>query len=154
METSICEWPLNGSYWEKPQIIDFSSLKDSSLDQFWRAPTQADMGNFWAKKPCEDFIYFLRFIFEIFHFKEMSKDVWIEYGLQCRAIGSFFMVGVLRKNRKKHWLKRPKEVPQKSKFGPKYKWFEISYCNSFFRNIILGVCNFFIFVHMFQWTSS
>ena len=26
-----------------------------------------------------------------------------------------------KKNKKKHWLKRPKAVPQKSKFGPKYK---------------------------------
>ena len=31
------------------------------------------------------------------------------------------------KLKKKHWLKRPKAVPQKLKLGPKYKWFKISY---------------------------
>ena len=33
---------------------------------------------------------------------------------------------------KKHWLKCPKAVPNKTKFGPKYKWFKISYLKFFF----------------------
>ena len=42
------------------------------------------------------------------------------------------MVGQRRKFEKKHWLKRPKAVPQKTKFGPKHKWFKISYLEFFF----------------------
>ena len=30
-------------------------------------------------------------------------------------------VGRRKKIIKKHWLKRPKAIPQKTKFGPKYK---------------------------------
>ena len=37
-----------------------------------------------------------------------------------------------RKRKKKLWLKRPKAVPQKTKLGPKYKWFKISYLQFFF----------------------
>ena len=37
------------------------------------------------------------------------------------------MVDQGQKILKKHWLKRPKAMPQKSKLGPKYKWFKISY---------------------------
>ena len=54
------------------------------------------------------------------------------YLSRYRAIGSFFMIGVLSKNvshhdwpatkiNKKHWLKRFKAVPHKTKFEPEYK---------------------------------
>ena len=33
---------------------------------------------------------------------------------------------------KKHWLKRPKAVPPKMKFAPKYKWFKILDVEFFF----------------------
>ena len=50
-----------------------------------------------------------------------------------------------------HWLKRPKAVPQKTKFGPKYKGFKISYLQFlfwkyYFRHTTL--------VYTFQWTPS
>ena len=68
-----------------------------------------------------------------------------------RAVGSFFKVGVgggaggaeqkLRPpwladsgKLKKNWVKRPKAVPQKRKFGP-----NVILCNSFFGNIISGI---------------
>ena len=70
--------------------------------------------------------------------------------MQCliRAVGTFFMVGGWvkitatmvgrrRKIKKKHWLKRPKAIPQKTKFGPKYKWFKISYLSFFFWKYVL-----------------
>ena len=57
-----------------------------------------------------------------------------------RAVGSFFI-----------FYSSP---PQKTKFGPKCKWFKISFCNSFFENNISDIYNFFIFVQTFQWTSS
>ena len=50
------------------------------------------------------------------------------------------------KKKKKRWLKRPKAVSQKTKFGPKYKWFKNSYLKLFFW--------IFIFIHKVQWTSS
>ena len=84
-----------------------------------------------------------------------------------RAIGSFFMVGGgelsknvshhgsrTTKNKKNNRLKHLKAVPQKTKLGPKYKWFKISHLESFFENITVIQYNFFIFVHTFLWTSS
>ena len=67
-----------------------------------------------------------------------------------RAVGSFFMVeggGGVSENgghhgwprTKKNWLKHPKAVRQKTKLGPKYKWFISHICNSFFENIFSGV---------------
>ena len=47
------------------------------------------------------------------------------------------MVGRRQKIYKKHWLKRPKAVP-KTKFGPKYKWFKISYLELFFWKYYYG----------------
>ena len=47
-------------------------------------------------------------------------------------------VGRRKKKIKKHWLKRPKAIPQKTKFGPKYKWFEISYLEFFFWKYYFG----------------
>ena len=45
----------------------------------------------------------------------------------------------------KHWLKRRKAVPQKTNFGPKYKWFKISYLEFFFfENIISSIKFFYI----------
>ena len=42
------------------------------------------------------------------------------------------MVGQQRKiTKKKHWLERPKAVPPKTKFGPEYKCFKISYLTLF-----------------------
>ena len=52
----------------------------------------------------------------------------------------------IEKKKKKRWLKRPKAVSQKTKFGPKYKWFKNSYLKLFFW--------IFIFIHKVQWTSS
>ena len=40
--------------------------------------------------------------------------------------------------KKKHWLKRPKAVPQKTKFGPKFKWFKISYLKLLFWKYFFG----------------
>ena len=37
------------------------------------------------------------------------------------------MVERRRKLKKKHWLKRPKAGPQRTKLGPKYKLFKVSY---------------------------
>ena len=59
------------------------------------------------------------------------------------------MVDRHQKIKKKHWLKRPKEVPLKKNFGPKYKGFKISYLE--FR-ILFRAYNFFIFAHTLQWT--
>ena len=43
------------------------------------------------------------------------------------------MVTLRRKIKREHWLKHPsKAVPQKTKFGPKYKWFKISYLELFY----------------------
>ena len=63
------------------------------------------------------------------------------------------MVDQLLKILKKHWLKSPKAVPQKTKFGPKYNDSKCHIWNLFFENIILGI-QVFIFVHTLQWTSS
>ena len=42
------------------------------------------------------------------------------------------MVGQQGKiKKKKHWLERPKAVPRKTKFGPEYKCFKISYLTLF-----------------------
>ena len=40
--------------------------------------------------------------------------------------------------KKKQWLKRLNAVHQKTKFGPKYKWFKISYLKSFFWKYFFG----------------
>ena len=48
--------------------------------------------------------------------------------------------------KKKNWPKRPKAVPQKSKFGQKYKWFKNSSLEFFFRKYYFGhaifLCSF------------
>ena len=44
--------------------------------------------------------------------------------------------------KKKHWLKRLNAVHQKTKFGPKYKWFKISYLKSFFWKYFFGHTTF------------
>ena len=54
----------------------------------------------------------------------------------------------------KHWLKRPKATLHKTKFGPKYKWFKISYLEFFFWKYFFGHTTFFIFVHTFQWAYN
>ena len=41
---------------------------------------------------------------------------------------------------KKHWLKLPKVVPHKTKFGPNYKWFNISYLEFFFSKYCFYIC--------------
>ena len=61
------------------------------------------------------------------------------------------MVGWRQKNFKKHWLKQPKSVGKKTKFGQKHDSNLISgtlFLKIFFR------AYFFIFVQTFQWTSS
>ena len=42
------------------------------------------------------------------------------------------MVGRRLKIKIKQWLKRPKAVPKKTKFGPKYKLFKITYLEFLF----------------------
>ena len=54
----------------------------------------------------------------------------------------------MMKNQNKYWLKQPKAVPKKTKFGSKYKWFKISYLNSFSENVILVVQVFYIHPHV------
>ena len=52
------------------------------------------------------------------------------------------MVGRRPKIKIKQWLKRPKAVPKKTKFGPKYKFINYSKShiwNSFFGNIISDI---------------
>ena len=73
-----------------------------------------------------------------------------------KAVGNFFMVGgvsrtsthhgwqTTKKLKKKHWLKRPKAVLQKTKFGPNYKWFRIPY-SEFFLKILFLAYNFYIY---------
>ena len=73
-----------------------------------------------------------------------------------RAVGSSFMVGAGRwgwgwvmvsrqlKIKRKHWLKHPKAVPQKTKFVPKYR----CYWKYYFWHTT------FTLIHMFQRTSS
>ena len=46
-------------------------------------------------------------------------------------------------NKKKAWLKHPKAVPQKTKFGHQYKWFKISHLKFFFMKILFRVYIFF-----------
>ena len=53
-----------------------------------------------------------------------------------------------KKLEKKHWLKRAEAVLQKTKFGPKYKWFKVSYLEFFFWIYILQAYNFFIRPHV------
>ena len=48
----------------------------------------------------------------------------------------------------------PKALPQKSKVGPKYKWFKTSYLQLFFWKYYFECTISFIFVRTFQWTSS
>ena len=77
-----------------------------------------------------------------------------------RALGSLFMVcggggswikmsatmiGRLRKIKKEHLLKRPKAVSKNTKFGPKYKWFKISYLECFFWKFHFGHTTFLYF---------
>ena len=54
------------------------------------------------------------------------------------------MVCWQRKMKKKHWLKRPKAVPEKTKFRPKYKWFKTSYLEFFFKKYYFGHTTFYI----------
>ena len=74
-----------------------------------------------------------------------------------RVIGNFLMVRGWRRwkiaKKTKHWLKRPKTVHQKTKFGSKYKWFRTSYLKFVFSKIFFRAYNFSTFVYMFQWTS-
>ena len=58
---------------------------------------------------------------------------------------------IKKKKKKKHWLKRTKAVPKKTKLGPEYKWFKISYLQFFFWKYYFGRT---ILVRTFQWTSS
>ena len=44
--------------------------------------------------------------------------------------------------KKRHWLKCPNAVPQKAKFGPKYKWFKISSLEFFFWKYYFGHTTF------------
>ena len=79
-------------------------------------------------------------IFAAYSFRIQSQD---------RVVGSFSMVGECKcwppwltenEKLKNHWLKRPKAVPKKRKFGQKYKWFKISHLDFFFfENIISGI---------------
>ena len=50
--------------------------------------------------------------------------------------------------KKKHQLKRPKAVLQKTEFGPKCKYSTSHICNSFFENIISGIQLFYIRPHV------
>ena len=50
--------------------------------------------------------------------------------------------------KKKRWLKRPKAVPQKTKFGPKYKLFKISYLKLFFWKYFFEHKTFYIRPHV------
>ena len=43
------------------------------------------------------------------------------------------------KNKKKHWLKPPRAVPQKTKFGPNINDSKSHICNSYFENITSGI---------------
>ena len=45
---------------------------------------------------------------------------------------------MLKNWKKKKWLKLPKAVPPKKKFGPKYKLFKISYLKLFFWKNFFG----------------
>ena len=94
---------------------------------------------------------------------------WLLSNATChrrhRAVGSSFIVGggrwgwgwVMvsrqRKIKRKHWLKHPKAVPQKTKFGPKYRWFKISYLELFNWKYYLWHTTFTL-IDMFQRTSS
>ena len=51
--------------------------------------------------------------------------------------------GWLTTGKKKHWLKRPKAVPQKMKFRPKYKSFKISSLELFFWKYYFGFTTFY-----------
>ena len=62
------------------------------------------------------------------------------------------MVGRLEKiKKKKHWLKLPLAVSQKTKFEPDYKWFNSSHLEFFFRKYYFGHTTF---LRTFQGTSS
>ena len=64
------------------------------------------------------------------------------------------MFGLRQKVKKKHWLKHPKALLQKMKFGPKHKRFEVSYFGILFLKILFRAYNFFISIHPFRWTTS
>ena len=49
------------------------------------------------------------------------------------------------------WLKRSRVVPQKTKFGQKYKWFKISHVESFFWKYYFRHTSC---LYKFQWISS
>ena len=53
------------------------------------------------------------------------------------------MVSRRRKIKRKHWLKHPKAVLQKTKFGPRYKWFKISYLELFYWKYYFWHTTFF-----------
>ena len=55
------------------------------------------------------------------------------------------MIGRLRKIKQEHLLKRPKAVSKNTKFGPKYKWFKISYLECFFWKFYFGPTTFLYF---------
>ena len=117
---------------------------------------------------------YLAICYQYYHYLPSSFQTfvnWLSY-VWCndRVVGRFFMVSGRdgdcwvkmsatmvhrpQKIKKKYWLKRPKVVPKKTKFGPKYKWLKISHLEFFFLTILFRACNFFIFVHTFWWTSS
>ena len=59
------------------------------------------------------------------------------------------MAGRRRKiKKKKNTRKKPLELPPKTKFGSKYKWFKIPYLEFFFENIISDMQRFYIRPHI------
>ena len=69
---------------------------------------------------------------------ESSNFISNWHHLQDNLKVSFFLkrcqeiVGQRGKIKRKNWLKHPKAVPQKTKFGPKYNWFKISHLEFFY----------------------
>ena len=105
---------------------------------------------------------YLAICYQYYHYSPSSFQTfvnWLSY-VWCndRVGGRFFMVSGReggcwvkmsatmvhrpRKIKKKYWLKRPKVVPKKTKFGPTYKWLKISHLEFFFWRYYFGHATF------------
>ena len=71
-----------------------------------------------------------------------------------RVVGNFFMVvgggggsgeaeWSTMKNKKKHWLKRPRAVSKKRNLNKNINYSKSHICNSFFENSISGIQSFY-----------
>ena len=82
--------------------------------------------------------FFERFTMIIIFFIKQGRRKLFDGGGLSKVFGRHSLPTSKIWKKKKHWLKRPKAVPQKTKFGPKFKWFKISYLKLLFWKYFFG----------------